>query len=394
MLEARFHRALFAASVILAIATHLAAQSSCSATNDNQDQNCSISCPAGQAAQCSNGVASSPPSCTCSGVPEGIFASNSRIRWMGKSGFISATEKTLRMAGAREPMALKQLAPGPTIETTNVIDVINSKLSSLPDHHISDSCHLEPANGPGVGPIVPFPGLPPIFQHVMQFKRVCQPVNGKLSVLSPLLVTDGPTVKIGTPNWANIPADVYEQHATYTNCSAAQQSESFQHSVVMTVGETIANTHALMTGSSQSISVNGGLHVGIVSFGASASLAVNTQTTLSDTDTHSQSQQETNSVTLPLIVPAMTRITLSHAFIQYQVPIPFTGFVTVDGSVSQNLDGVSHLSQILPSAADRTFSFAGQVTDSTLIDANTTTTSKTLTQQDCASQQGAMVVSQ
>lgn len=42
------------------------AQSSCSATNSNGDQNCNISCPDGKAAICQNATGSSTPTCSCS----------------------------------------------------------------------------------------------------------------------------------------------------------------------------------------------------------------------------------------------------------------------------------------------------------------------------------------
>ena len=41
------------------------ADSSCTATNDNQDQQCATSCPSGQTARCANGSGSSAPKCEC-----------------------------------------------------------------------------------------------------------------------------------------------------------------------------------------------------------------------------------------------------------------------------------------------------------------------------------------
>jgi len=66
--------------LVLMGSVRLDAQSSCSATNGSainlkdQGQSCSISCAAGEVAQCSNGQGSNPPSCTCNGVPEGTVA--------------------------------------------------------------------------------------------------------------------------------------------------------------------------------------------------------------------------------------------------------------------------------------------------------------------------------
>lgn len=41
------------------------ADSSCTATNDNHDQQCATSCTAGQTARCANGSGSSAPKCEC-----------------------------------------------------------------------------------------------------------------------------------------------------------------------------------------------------------------------------------------------------------------------------------------------------------------------------------------
>jgi hypothetical protein len=49
----------------LAVASSASAQSSCSATNDNNDQTCSITCATGQSALCSNATGGGTPSCQC-----------------------------------------------------------------------------------------------------------------------------------------------------------------------------------------------------------------------------------------------------------------------------------------------------------------------------------------
>ncbi|EPI2801924.1 TPA: hypothetical protein KE234_000492 [Citrobacter koseri] len=48
------------------LAFYLHAESSCTATNTNGDQTCSINCPTGQAATCQNATGGSTPSCFCS----------------------------------------------------------------------------------------------------------------------------------------------------------------------------------------------------------------------------------------------------------------------------------------------------------------------------------------
>jgi hypothetical protein len=46
----------------------VSAQSECAATNQNDDQICSVSCPLGQTASCNGGIGSSAPKCVCSGA--------------------------------------------------------------------------------------------------------------------------------------------------------------------------------------------------------------------------------------------------------------------------------------------------------------------------------------
>jgi hypothetical protein len=62
-----------AKSLTLVLLTYLfqppaSADSSCSATSSNGDKKCSITCPAGQSAVCSDSTGSTPPDCHCSGT--------------------------------------------------------------------------------------------------------------------------------------------------------------------------------------------------------------------------------------------------------------------------------------------------------------------------------------
>jgi hypothetical protein len=72
----------FGAFAIFGFASPLYAQSSCTATNDNNDAQCSISCNAGEAAVCANGVGSSLPTCYCMSNPS--YDAQSRV-FQGKS---------------------------------------------------------------------------------------------------------------------------------------------------------------------------------------------------------------------------------------------------------------------------------------------------------------------
>lgn len=63
------------------------ADSSCKATNTNHDKNCSISCPSGQSASCSDATGSNPPDCHCE---SGQVTTNSNVQiQLGKPTGIS-----------------------------------------------------------------------------------------------------------------------------------------------------------------------------------------------------------------------------------------------------------------------------------------------------------------
>jgi len=355
------------------------ADSECSATNDNGDQTCSISCPAGQAATCSNGVGSSPPTCYCAGTPEGALKKNFGLSLLDSKRFD----------------ALDQPPKHPALENTNVIEVVNAKLATLPSHHITDVCHLEvrsaPTGGPG-GEFGPPEGRPDHPPRPPVTTKVCQPVVGKLTIQPPLIVVVAPVVSVSEPNWKDIPTDVFMQHATYHNCSSAAQSQTFQHNQQLSVGDTVTKTKALQTGSSQSISIHAGFKVKILDFSGTDTLTVNTQATVTDTNTETHTEQQQNSVTVPLNVPAMTDLQIRHSFVQYRVPVPFTGVAILDAQIAPNLDGIVRLSQVLPNEADRKFEFAGVVSNSTLVDAATATSERKLTAPDCSDGNGRMTL--
>lgn len=368
----------------LALLPHSAlSQSSCAAQNENGDQRCSISCPAGQSASCSDATGSNAPSCTCAGISENLKVKSSLF--------------ALRKGQIFEAMDFVAPSPSP-IEDTDLISVINTKLATLPDYHLRDSCSGQLDQSCWLSrfnQINAFPGDPAFRVALYEQARavctrnVCQPVSGKLTVQGPLNVSAGPTVKVDTPNWDDIPADVDMHHQTYKNCSAVQQSDTFTHSVTRTVGDQITKTHVLTTGSSQTVQISAGLKIGIANFGGSDTLAFSSQTQITDSSMDSHTEQKTDTISLPLIVPPMTLLDLKHSFIQYRVPIPFSGTIAVDGQVSSNLAGISQISSVLPNASDRIFTFSGIVTDSTLLDATTETHQKTLTANDCTDSEKA-----
>jgi hypothetical protein len=84
----------------------------------------------------------------------------------------------------------------------------------------------------------------------------------------------------------------------------------------------------------------------------------------------------------------MHQAALTHTFVQYLVPIDFSGKVVLDGNVEANDEGVVKLSEILPDPADRTFTFAGRVQDSTVIDTKTNIYDQQLTPAQCGQSTG------
>jgi hypothetical protein len=335
---------LFAIALV-ALSLSTAAQSSCSATNENNDQRCSVDCSAGQSASCSDASGSNTPSCSCSGIPAAAKVKNGRFKLLDN---------------AMITFADADVAPSP-VQNTDLLSVINSKLGSLKDYHLADSCHTEIDQACALqiqtafGTFIGGPGATAFNESVLRqniqirCKRdICQPVNGKLTIQVPLIVSGGPTVKIGQPNWKDIPSDVNMHHQTYTNCSDAQQSDSFQHSITRTVGQQITKTKALTTGSSQVVQISGSVDIKALKLGGTDTLSVSTQTQITDANQESHTDQKIDSITLPLVVPAMSLMEIRHSFIQYSVPIPFTGTITVDGQVRSNLSGLAHFLPSFP----------------------------------------------
>jgi hypothetical protein len=335
------------------------AQSSCSATNSNNDMRCSITCPAGQTASCSDATGSTPPDCHCSVNPS-VQASNNH----------GTNAITVELAAG--PTSPSQVTP---IQNTNLLEVIDSKLAGLANHNLSKTCHLEIKQA-----AISFGGP--------SFQLVCQIVVGKLSVQSPLIISAGPTVTLGEPNWDDIPSDIFRQHTSYKNCSSVQQTETFQHSVTLSVGDQVTKSKTLTTGSTQQIQLSGSFAIGIKdvgtgTFGGNTTFSISTSASITDTGAESHTETKQDSVSLPLAVPPMTELRENHAFIQYKVPIPFHGTVTVDAQLARNLDGITLLSSVLPDPVDRTFEFSGVVINNTLIDTKTETTERQLTATDC-----------
>jgi hypothetical protein len=358
------------------------ADSSCSATNSNGDQSCSVSCPTGQSASCSQASGSSTPSCSCSG--------SSDVDSLMK-GF---KRNTVRAAISKSGAALKlsahvaaPLAP-PSVEETNVIEVINTKLAQLGDKHLADSCTT-------VTPACPLRHCPPNSEDYCDpydrpcppSHEVCTPVIGKLTVATPLTVIKGPSVELGNINWSDIPTDVFAGHAHFANCTTTEQSDQVSYQVTTVSGVTITKTKALETGRTETTNINGKVSFGGVEIGGSDSITVSTKTSYTDANSENHSTQQQIQIQKPIKYPAGTVVDATYQSIRYDVPIPFSGTVVVDAALNPNLTGNNSLSTVMPSEQDRTFQFAGFVTDASLIDDASQIQQRKPTPQECPSTQ-------
>ena len=264
------------------------ADSFCAATNKEQNRSCSVSCPTGQSTNCSNPAGSGIPSCSCSGTPDtsGLVASR----------FLMTHSVTGNAFIRVEPMlaTIEQAAP---ITNTNLIDVLNTKLASLPEQHIANVCHEEhdmcmpngKCNMQKKWLACDALRIP----HPCHSRHVCTAVNDKLKVGSPLFVVKGPDVSLGQPNLDAIPTSVLTSVGTYTNCSSLQQSQTFTHSEQVTIGNTITKTKILQTGSNLGAGISGSVKLGPLTLGGNTSLQINTTTSLSEADTDNHTETKT-----------------------------------------------------------------------------------------------------
>lgn len=333
-------------------------QSSCTAYNE-EGGTCSISCAEGQAATCYNASGANAPLCSCQ--------SNSISKRLHKA------DQFIPLVFRLESASSKFLNSDP-VQTLNVPDSVNAKLAGLSNHHLRDDCvwvedppHERPDTGHFGGGGGPNHGGMAVnsivtYSAPSSGHTVCHPVYGKLTVILPLIVISGPTGTLHEPDWNHIPSDVSIERFSNRNCTPLPQIETLRHSVTETEGYSISNTRTLETGSSNTVSLNGSFKIGIVGFGGSDSITVNSRSSISDTNTQNQTIQHTEDNAFNLQYAAMNLTEGTHTVSQYHVPVPFDGTITVDGGVTPNLDGITRLSQLLPSEADRTFSFAGRRT--------------------------------
>ena len=389
------------------------AQSSCSATNDNGDAVCNISCPIGQAAVCSNGTGSNSPSCACEGSAD-FRSPTSSLPNTSKGIFILAGKpglkdiaSILKMPPAPRNLAMRPFAAMKTserLEETDVLQAINSKLGSLPDIAVSQNCktvvvgrHCEVGGSCSrftrpENPIA-LPSTP--VQDVMHggfcgiscypvYGEQCSDVLGKAVAAYPLSVQEPPKVTISPPDWEALPTQILGNRHRYLNCTEVEQSATFSHSETTKVGITVNKSKVLRTSERNTTNINAKVQFKAFDMGGSSSREVTQEVSITDGSQQVNEETINLSQTLPLRVPAMSLVTFEHHWVRRAAPVSYTGTVVLDAPLMPNRAGKSRVVDLLPAAAERTFTFSGTVTSAFTTEGNTKVMQRKLSAADCA----------
>jgi hypothetical protein len=195
----------------------------------------------------------------------------------------------------------------------------------------------------------------------------------------------GPTVTTSEPNWASIPDEILGYRETYTNCTSLQQSATFKHTETTLIGNKISKTSTLKIGQELGAKIDYEY-----SDSLSGGLTYKFSQEISTSDTVEKTSQETKTfeTTLPLLIAPNTKIVMDHYWVRREVSIPYSGTVTLDASIIQNLEGITSLSQLLTTPADRTFTFSGIVASAGLLEGNTAAVESRMTRQQCKTSPG------
>lgn len=352
-------------------------QSSCSATNDNGDATCSISCPVGQSAECRNGTGSSSPECGCSGESQLV------------SIFIPRPDSTGTLA----------FAPS-SLEHTNVLQSINAKLAGLRDYALRKTCSRERVGrecrdescgvfSSGESRDIREQFLPCQNPRVCYdvFDTICRNVTGKLTSSPSFTIEIPPSVVVEEPNWKDIPTEILGYRETYINCTSLKQSISFRHGETVRTGRKASKTKAIATNDRIDVKVEYKLAKDL---GPSIGGGYSYSKTVTITDLNEESEEETRPLekVIPLDIASGTQVVMDHQWIRREVPIFFNGRVTLDSAIEKNLEGIHRASQVLKNTADRTFEFSGVIQHSLLLEGKTRVIETKMTEGECKANPG------
>jgi hypothetical protein len=173
--------------------------------------------------------------------------------------------------------------------------------------------------------------------------------------------------------------DIIGNRETYKNCAAITQSETFSYSDTTTIGSRVTKTQTVANGADISID----LSFKFLGIGGQTGVKFSHTVTITDTREEDYTSQRQLSFSVPISIPAMTLLTLQRSWIRREVPVEFSGTVQLNASVSSNLEGIGSVARVIPKASDRTFAFAGVVTDAQLYDGTTVNIGQPLKASDC-----------
>lgn len=349
------------------------ADSSCSAENPDQGQTCSVSCSTGQTARCENASGNGYPYCECEGEPQDF----------NKSVFFSV----------KKPASVVPAV----IEKTDALAVINQKLAPFNTYPLAENCANVKVGRRCDVVVRGIPGCPsglrdsaaklatplrcgsdPVICRDI-FERRCSPSIGALTARAPFFIEQPPQVRVDEPNWNAIPSSILGLKKVYRNCSSIQQSQTFRHTETVRTGTRVVKTRTVDIGSE----ISATLSFSFVSPGSSMSAKFSNKT--STTNTNEENYESTQAIeeTIPLLIPPKTKLSLTHTFIQREVPVNYSGTVQLDAAASENLAGIKLISQVLTDPKDRQFVFSGTVLSASISDGYTNLDEEKLSDADC-----------
>ena len=403
-------KAKLLAAILLIGSLSANAQSSCSATNDNGDANCSISCSIGQAAVCSNSTGSNSPSCACEGSADFSSVLKRASRASGKfftlAGKAEAPDLSSLFKNSAVPVQVKPFSSATTasrVEQTDVLHAMNQKLAGLPDFSVGRSCNkvvvdrvcepvgactlsVHPLGSVLSNAIAASKELPGAYCGMRCFPvygENCHDVMGKLTASYPLTVQEEPRVEISEPNWNSLPSQVFGNRQRYVNCTTVTQRTTYSHTETTKIGVTVSKTKVLKSSESNSAGITAKVSFKMFDLGGSASRTVNQEVTITDGAQQVNEETINLSLTLPMEVPPMSLVTLDHSWIRRDAPVGFSGTVILDAPIAANRASKSRISDVLPTVSDRTFAFSGTVVSAFTSEGQTQAVQRKLNESEC-----------
>jgi hypothetical protein len=220
---------------------------------------------------------------------------------------------------------------------------------------------------------------------------------GKLTATYPLTLLTPVQATVSAPNWNEIPNQVLGYRQSYINCSEEKQSITFRHTEVTKEGFRITKSKVLKTGETNVLNINAKASFKIADIGGEVggggSRTITHDITVTDAKEQSDEETRTLDVSIPLIVPAMSLVTMDHSWVRREAPLPFVGSAEFDAPLSANQAQKTMISQVLPAAVDRSFSFAGTISAAFTAKGDAVVRQEKLSAAQCSGEKGLRVKS-